>query len=62
MRSEPESLLGEFLATTGFKIGQNRTDNEFTCSSTFRAFCKKRDITLCPSVAHTHHASTGRRS
>eukprot|EP00961_Rhodomonas_salina_P082837 1113367-Rhodomonas_salina.1 len=25
--SEPESLLGKFLATTGFKIGQIRTDN-----------------------------------
>eukprot|EP00961_Rhodomonas_salina_P249977 3378747-Rhodomonas_salina.2 len=53
-REEPESLLRKFLASTGIKIGQIRIDNEFNCSSTFKAFCKKLDITLCPSVAYTH--------
>eukprot|EP00961_Rhodomonas_salina_P158522 2133658-Rhodomonas_salina.1 len=53
-RKEQEILLQEFLSVTGLKIGKVRTDNEFTASSTFQAFCKKRDITLCPSVAYTH--------
>eukprot|EP00961_Rhodomonas_salina_P042995 578298-Rhodomonas_salina.1 len=53
-RLEQEELLWEFLAATGIKIGQIRMDNEFHCSSTFKMFCKKRDNTLCPSVAYTH--------
>eukprot|EP00961_Rhodomonas_salina_P077184 1035088-Rhodomonas_salina.1 len=53
-RKEQEILLREFLLVTGLKIGKVRTDNEFTASSNFQAFCKKRDITLCPSVAYTH--------
>eukprot|EP00961_Rhodomonas_salina_P052588 705459-Rhodomonas_salina.1 len=53
-RLEPEELLLEFLSATGIKIGQIRMDNEFHCSSTFKVFCKKRDITLCPSVAYRH--------
>eukprot|EP00961_Rhodomonas_salina_P027510 372091-Rhodomonas_salina.2 len=51
---EPEILLLEFLSDTGLKIGKVRRNNEFTASSTFQAFCKKRDIALCPSVAYTH--------
>eukprot|EP00961_Rhodomonas_salina_P253355 3424165-Rhodomonas_salina.1 len=53
-RKEPEKLLLEFLAVMGLKIGQLWTDNEFTASSTFKAFCEKQDITLMPSVAYTH--------
>eukprot|EP00961_Rhodomonas_salina_P118183 1590524-Rhodomonas_salina.1 len=53
-RKEPEELLREFLAVTRVKIGKLRTDNEFTASSTFQAFCKKRDITMAPAVAYTH--------
>eukprot|EP00961_Rhodomonas_salina_P074166 996727-Rhodomonas_salina.1 len=55
-RKEPKKLLLEFLAVTGLKIGQLRTDNKLTASSTFKfkAFCEKQDITLMPSVAYTH--------
>eukprot|EP00961_Rhodomonas_salina_P028376 383031-Rhodomonas_salina.1 len=45
-RKEPEVLLQEFLALL--------TDNEFTASSTFKAFCYKRNIITHPSVAYTH--------
>eukprot|EP00961_Rhodomonas_salina_P180456 2435766-Rhodomonas_salina.1 len=51
---EPEELLDEFLDTTGIKVGQLRVDNEFFCSTAFKAFCKRKGITLCPSVAYTH--------
>eukprot|EP00961_Rhodomonas_salina_P240842 3254288-Rhodomonas_salina.1 len=53
-RMEPEELLNEFLGTTGIKVGQLRIDNEFFCSTAFKAYCKKKGITLCPSVAYTH--------
>eukprot|EP00961_Rhodomonas_salina_P076541 1027792-Rhodomonas_salina.1 len=35
-RKEPKKLLLEFLAITGLKLGQLRTDNEFTASSAFK--------------------------
>eukprot|EP00961_Rhodomonas_salina_P078525 1055708-Rhodomonas_salina.1 len=55
-RKEQEVLLGEFLAVTRLKIGQLpvRTDNKFTPLSMFKAFCYKRNIIMCPSVAYTH--------
>jgi hypothetical protein len=51
---EPESLLRDFIDITGLKIRRLRTDNEFTASTSFTAFCKRRGIVLCPSVAYTH--------
>lgn len=53
-RMEPEDLLRDFLSVSAIKIGKIRTNNEFTSSSAFTAFCKKRNIVLCPSVAYTH--------
>eukprot|EP00961_Rhodomonas_salina_P151988 2046140-Rhodomonas_salina.1 len=53
-RKEPEELLREFLTVTQIKVGQLRTDNEFTTSSTFKVFFKKLSINMCPSVAYTH--------
>ena len=53
-RMEPEELIRDFLSVTGLKIGKLRVDNEFASSSSFEAFCKRRGITLCPSVAYNH--------
>eukprot|EP00961_Rhodomonas_salina_P051818 695403-Rhodomonas_salina.2 len=53
-RMEPEELLGDFLSVTALNICSIQTDNEFTASTAFKAFCAKRSITLCPSVAYTH--------
>eukprot|EP00961_Rhodomonas_salina_P090300 1215166-Rhodomonas_salina.1 len=53
---EPEELLRDFLSVTALRINTIRTDNEFTASSSFKAFCstRKRNMTLAPSVAYTH--------
>eukprot|EP00961_Rhodomonas_salina_P114577 1541454-Rhodomonas_salina.1 len=51
---EPEDLLLDFLSVSNLKIGKIRTDNEFTTSTKFKAFCKKRSMVLCPSAAYTH--------
>eukprot|EP00961_Rhodomonas_salina_P170018 2291193-Rhodomonas_salina.1 len=40
-RMEPEELLHNFLSVSNLKIGKIRTDNEFTASAKFTAFCKK---------------------
>eukprot|EP00961_Rhodomonas_salina_P121495 1635437-Rhodomonas_salina.3 len=52
-RMEPEDLLNDFLVLSKINIGKIRTDNEFV-STKFKAYCKKRGIVLCPSVAYTH--------
>eukprot|EP00961_Rhodomonas_salina_P190486 2570099-Rhodomonas_salina.3 len=49
-RMEPEELLRDFLAVSNLKIGRIRTDNEFTASAKFTAFCKKLGMVLCPSA------------
>eukprot|EP00961_Rhodomonas_salina_P266260 3599479-Rhodomonas_salina.1 len=38
-RMEPEDLLQDFLSVSNLKIGRIRTDNEFTTSTKFKAFC-----------------------
>eukprot|EP00961_Rhodomonas_salina_P189546 2557730-Rhodomonas_salina.1 len=43
-RMEPEELLRDFLSVSNLKIGKIRTDNEFTASAKFTAFCKKRGM------------------
>eukprot|EP00961_Rhodomonas_salina_P047340 636006-Rhodomonas_salina.1 len=53
-RMEPEELLSYFLSVSNLKIGKIRTDNEFTASAKFTAFCKKRGMVLCPSASYTH--------
>eukprot|EP00961_Rhodomonas_salina_P277583 3751118-Rhodomonas_salina.1 len=53
-RMEPEELLQDFLSVTALNIGPIQTDNEFTASTGFKAFCAKRSITLCQSVAYNH--------
>eukprot|EP00961_Rhodomonas_salina_P189347 2554520-Rhodomonas_salina.1 len=40
-RMEPEELLRDFLLVSNLKIGKIRTDNKFTASAKFTAFCKK---------------------
>eukprot|EP00961_Rhodomonas_salina_P223553 3023017-Rhodomonas_salina.1 len=53
-RMEPKDLLGDFLSVSNLKISEIRTDNEFTASTKFKAFCTKRCMVLCPSAAYTH--------
>eukprot|EP00961_Rhodomonas_salina_P095484 1284401-Rhodomonas_salina.1 len=54
-------LLGYFnkryyllFVVGGLKIGCICTDNEFTASTAFKAFCKASMITYAPSAAYTH--------
>eukprot|EP00961_Rhodomonas_salina_P174581 2354896-Rhodomonas_salina.1 len=49
---EPEGLLRDFLSVLNLQIGKIRTDNEFTASTKFKAFCQKR--AMCPSAAYMH--------
>eukprot|EP00961_Rhodomonas_salina_P158868 2138805-Rhodomonas_salina.1 len=51
---EPEDLGRDSIAVSGLKIGCIRTDNEFTASTAFKAFCKEHLITYAPSAAYTH--------
>eukprot|EP00961_Rhodomonas_salina_P220743 2984236-Rhodomonas_salina.1 len=51
---EQEDLVRDFIAVSGLKIGRIRTDNEFTASTVFKAFCKEHLITYAPSAAYTH--------
>eukprot|EP00961_Rhodomonas_salina_P053458 717089-Rhodomonas_salina.1 len=37
-----------------FQIGKIRVDGEFNASSAFKAFCLRKNMVLCPSVAYTH--------
>eukprot|EP00961_Rhodomonas_salina_P296950 3936809-Rhodomonas_salina.1 len=43
-RMEPEDLLLDFLSVSNLKIGKIRTDNKFTASTKFKAFCEKRSM------------------
>eukprot|EP00961_Rhodomonas_salina_P273334 3693292-Rhodomonas_salina.1 len=53
-RMEQEDLLRDFLSVSNLRIGKIRTDNEFTASTKFKAFCQKRAMVLCPSAAYMH--------
>eukprot|EP00961_Rhodomonas_salina_P130912 1762271-Rhodomonas_salina.2 len=43
-RMEQEDLICDFIAVSGLKIGCICTDNEFTASTEFKAFCKEHFI------------------
>eukprot|EP00961_Rhodomonas_salina_P284578 3846322-Rhodomonas_salina.1 len=51
---EQEDLVRDFITVSGLKIGHIHTDNEFTASTAFKAFCKASMITYSPSAAYTH--------
>lgn len=51
--ASPEDLVAKFLAESKLKIGKIRCDGAFDTSA-FRAFCKRRDITLCAATAYNH--------
>eukprot|EP00961_Rhodomonas_salina_P256582 3467238-Rhodomonas_salina.1 len=51
---ELEDLVRDFMAVSGLKTGCIRTDNEFTASTAFKAFCKEHLITYTPSAAYMH--------
>eukprot|EP00961_Rhodomonas_salina_P223497 3022188-Rhodomonas_salina.1 len=51
---EPEELLLDFMTLSGFRIGKIRVDGEFDASSAFKAFCARKNMVICPSVAYMH--------
>ncbi len=55
-RSEPESLIHEFMTLTRFKIDCIRYDGaaEFAKSATFKAFCVNNRIAMEETAAYTH--------
>mmetsp|Transcript_65694 Transcript_65694/g.136825 ORF Transcript_65694/g.136825 Transcript_65694/m.136825 type:complete len:162 (-) Transcript_65694:299-784(-) len=53
-KADPELLVRDFLAVTQVKIGKIRVDGAFEVSSSFRAFCERREMELCVATAYNH--------
>ena len=55
-KSDPESLLEEFLRYTQGKISKLRMDaaGEFALSDSFQKWCSNRGITMCPTAGYNH--------
>eukprot|EP00961_Rhodomonas_salina_P063146 848464-Rhodomonas_salina.1 len=51
---ELEDLMQDFLSISNLKICKVRTDNEFTASTKFKTYCRRKGIVLCPAASYTH--------
>jgi len=55
-KSDPESLLEEFLRYTGVTISKIRMDaaGEFASSASFQKWCANRNIVMCSTAGYNH--------